>query len=102
MLIVLLLILCAVLMALCCALLVSSFSIAIRLSSAQVMLLSKNSSSLSRRRRSVLFTCLSLSRCCRHFRLVFATALASFVRCTMTCSLSFDSTVGSLETDRME
>ena len=96
------LILCAVLIDLYSALLVASFTIVVRSSSARVMLLSKNSSSFSRSCCSVFLTCLRLSCCCRRFCLVLAMALASFVRCTMTCSLSFDSTVGSLETDRME
>ena len=98
----LLFILCAVLIDLYCDLLVSFLAITVCLSSAQVMLLSKNRSSLSCRRQSVLFKCLRLSCCCRCFCFVLATALASFDRCTMTCVLLSDSKVGSLESDSME
>ena len=82
----LLLILCTVLIALLCALPVSSLAIAVRSSSARVMLSSKNSSSLSWRRQSVFLTCLRLSRFCRCFCLLLGTALASFDSCTMMCS----------------
>ena len=92
---------CAMLIDLYCALLLSSFAIVVRSSSARVTLLSNNSSSLSCGRRSVILTCLRLFCCCGRFCLVLLTALANCVRCTMICSLSFDSMVGSLETDRM-
>ena len=93
---------CTVLINFYCALLVSSLAIVVCSSSAQVMVFLKNSSSLSCRRCSVFLMCLRLSCCCWRFCLVLSMALASFVRCTMMCSLSFDSMVGSLETARME
>ena len=92
----------AVLIALHFALPVFSLAIAVHSSSARVMLSLKNSSLLSWRRWSVFFTCLRLSRCCRCFSLLLATALASFDSCTMTCYLLSDSKVGSLESDKME